>query len=400
MNRPGSSPTTPHLSIFVSHPTQFEGPLYPKIARDGNVELEVFFWRTDEPTRQVIDAEVGIKAPWDNLSLTDGYTYSVLPRQTLACWRFIQTKVLKPSERRVLLVNGWRGRAAFLTLLAGVLRRIPIILRLDTVDLYPASKLRSIRRRAVRALVYRIPAAFMVTSTLTQQHLLHRGVPKEAIFFFPYAIDNEFVAGEVGRNRERREELRCELGIAPHDTVIMTALKFVPREGVKDLVQAYAALSDWHNSTTLLLVGDGPLRAELQPYVPRQPGMKVVFTGWVLYSRLMQLYAVSDLFVHPGIEEPWGCSVQEAAACRLPVVSSDLVGAAHDLVRPGENGLVYRGGDVKQLRAALASMLERRSQWPEMGDKSWQIVQAWGHERALSEIKRAVDYVLSSKMPQ
>ncbi len=61
----------------------------------------------------------------------------------------------------------------------------------------------------------------------------------------------------------------------------------------------------------------------------------------------------ADLFVHPVREERWGVSVAEALACGLPVVASDRVGAAHDLVVPGENGVLYSAGG-----AALSSAIE------------------------------------------
>jgi glycosyltransferase involved in cell wall biosynthesis len=177
----------------------------------------------------------------------------------------------------------------------------------------------------------------------------------------------------------------------------MAALKFVPREGVWDLMRAYAGLTDWHGSTSLLLAGDGPLKPELEAYVRQQRIPNIIFTGWVPYSRLIELYALSDLFVHPAIEERWGCSVNEALACRLPVVVSDLVGASYDLVKPGVNGYTYRGGDTDALRAALATSLEHREEWAQMGEQSVAIVQDWDHDRCIEELHRTVDYILSQR---
>lgn len=397
MIRPESKGQCPRLSIVVSHPTQFEGPLYPKIARKGHLQLEVFFWQTAQPTLYLKHTETGIKPQWDNIPLTEGYSYQVIPSQPLACWRFIHEKLMVRRDHHVVLINGWSGKAALFTLIAALRTRVPVILRQDTVDLYRTSALKSIRRWATRSVLYRLPTAFMATGSLARQHLLRRGIKEEAIFTLPYAVDNEFLCQAVDLHRTRRAELRRALGIDPDATVIMTALQFIPREGVGDLVRAYSGLSDWHDSTVLLLAGDGPLRSEVEAFVRQQGTMRVVFTRWVPYSRLIELYAISDLFVHPGVREPWGCSVQEAAACRLPIVASDLVGASHDLVRPGVNGLVYQGGNVDSLRTALMAMLAKREQWPAMGEQSWLIAQDWGHERAIMEIERAVDYALSLK---
>src|SRR6185295_16395131 len=77
----------------------------------------------------------------------------------------------------------------------------------------------------------------------------------------------------------------------------------------------------------------------------------------VPYPDLPALYGAADLFVHPAREERWGVSVAEALACGLPVVASSRVGAAYDLVRPGENGFTYEAGDgdglAQRIEAAL-----------------------------------------------
>jgi glycosyltransferase involved in cell wall biosynthesis len=385
------------LNIFVSHPTQFEGPLYPKIAQSARFNLKVLFWNTAKPMTELV-TPTGIKPQWDNLSLINNYSFATLPANLFDTWRYLTQSVLPSANRHVFLINGWSAQAARLAFLVGLLNKIPIILRLDTVDLYPLTLRQFVRRKVFKPILYRIPKAFMATSTLTKQHLLHSNVKENEIFIFPYALDNHFLTQLSASHRERRANLRKELGIDSDQTVVMAALFFVPREGVWDLLRAYANLTSWHNSTILLLAGDGPQRVELEAFSHSHPFMKVIFTGWVKYSRLLELYALSDLFVHPGIEEQWGCSVQEAAAFSLPIVGSDLVGATYDLVRPGENGLTYRGGDFLDLRNVLTVMLERQSEWPKMGQRSWDIVQDWGHERAIGELERALDYVLSKTL--
>lgn len=382
------------LSFFVSHPTPFEGPLYPKLTANGTLALEVYFWGWSDPAEQS-SGEGGIKPCWNLQSLTDGYQHYRLPSQPWACWWYILDHALTPSQDRVVLVNGWSDLAPLLAMFAARLKSIPIILRMDTVDLYRVSTLRGLRRRLIRSIIYRLPVAFMAIGSLSREHLRGWGIPNRSIFTFPYALDNNVLAQNVSLHRTNRTTLRQELGIDPQVNVVMAAVKFVDREGARDLVAAFSGLPNWHNSTVLLMVGDGPMRAELEELAHRCDTMRVIFTGWVDYSRLIQLYGISDLFVHPGIEEPWGCSVQEAAACRLPIVGSDLVGATHDLVEHEVNGLIYEGGNVEALKAALVAMLERRTQWPAMGEESWRIVQDWGHERCLLELEHAVDYALA-----
>ena len=103
----------------------------------------------------------------------------------------------------------------------------------------------------------------------------------------------------------------------------------------------------------LLFVGDGELRASLERRAA-ELAVDVTFTGFVQGDALLECYAAADIFALVSRREPWGVVVNEAAAFGLPLVLTDRVGAAADLLVPGENGELVRSGDVEQQAAALA----------------------------------------------
>jgi glycosyltransferase involved in cell wall biosynthesis len=76
--------------------------------------------------------------------------------------------------------------------------------------------------------------------------------------------------------------------------------------------------------------------------------------GYVLSSGLPELFADYGVFVMPSLEEPWGVAIAEAAATGLPLICSEVCGAAVDLLRSFYNGLTVPPGDA----AALANALE------------------------------------------
>jgi glycosyltransferase involved in cell wall biosynthesis len=121
---------------------------------------------------------------------------------------------------------------------------------------------------------------------------------------------------------------------------------------------------------------------------------QVIFMGYQPYSYLPKYYALADVFVHPAIQEPWGVSVNEAMACGLPVIVSDRVGAAYDLVQDGENGFIFRGGDVRSLQ----TVLERFFSIPEnerlkMDAKSQDIIRTWSYRTNLQGLLAVVNYL-------
>ncbi len=92
-------------------------------------------------------------------------------------------------------------------------------------------------------------------------------------------------------------------------------------------------------------------------------GVRLVLAGDVEWERIVELYVAADVFALLSEREPWAVVVNEAAACGLPLVLSDRVGAAHDLLRDGENGAPRRRRRRRR-RRARASRARRRCRAP------------------------------------
>jgi len=103
--------------------------------------------------------------------------------------------------------------------------------------------------------------------------------------------------------------------------------------------------------TRLLVVGDGPARAELERQLPN-----AVFVGFQSGAALSQLVASLDVFVHTGTDETFCQSIQEALASGVPVVAP-ASGGPVDLVRHGDNGWLYPVGKPALLRGAVETLV-------------------------------------------
>jgi glycosyltransferase involved in cell wall biosynthesis len=103
------------------------------------------------------------------------------------------------------------------------------------------------------------------------------------------------------------------------------------------------------------------------------------------------------VFVLPSAHEPWGLVVNEAMNAAKPVVVSDQVGCAPDLVRDGVNGFVFPAGDI----GALAERLRRLTEDPElarrMGEESLRIIDKWNFDADVQGLLEALDYVVGTR---
>ena len=119
--------------------------------------------------------------------------------------------------------------------------------------------------------------------------------------------------------------------------------RLAPEKRLDVLVRAVAAADD--SRLAARSCGDGAEREHLEQ-LARDLGVASCSLGDVEWERIVELYVAADVFALLSEREPWAVVVNEAAACGLPLVLSDRVGAAHDLLRDGENGTLVPAGDV------------------------------------------------------
>jgi glycosyltransferase involved in cell wall biosynthesis len=138
-------------------------------------------------------------------------------------------------------------------------------------------------------------------------------------------------------------------------------------------------------------VGGGEQQEELERLAAAL-GIKpwVRFLGSRPWAELPELYAAADIFVLPSLFEPWGAVVIEAMACSLPVVVTDRVGSAPDLVRPGENGWIVPAGESEALADALAEAFADSEAMGRMSEASARIAASWGEDACVESFVAAV----------
>lgn len=123
------------------------------------------------------------------------------------------------------------------------------------------------------------------------------------------------------------------------------------------LIAAAAKLRDAGVAFELVLVGDGPMRAEVEAAIRRHRlEAQVTITGWVDGGRVKREIAAARVLVLPSISENLPVVIMEALALGRPVVSTYVAGIP-ELVRPGETGWLVPASDADALAGALREAL-------------------------------------------
>lgn len=157
----------------------------------------------------------------------------------------------------------------------------------------------------------------------------------------------------------RSDAWRHAVGATDGERILLYVGRLAGEKRVELLASAMRELPD----TRLVLVGDGPARMEL---AQRLAGTPAHFTGYLRGAELATAYASADMFVFPSDTETFGQVVQEAMASGLPVVGA-AAGGTLDLVREGENALLFRPGDAVHLRAQVRALLDQPALMAAMG---------------------------------
>jgi L-malate glycosyltransferase len=156
--------------------------------------------------------------------------------------------------------------------------------------------------------------------------------------------------------RGDREALRRRLGLALKRRYLTCVARFHPVKDHTTLLRGFAAVAATRDDVDLLLVGDGPLRGDLQA-LSCQLGMesRVRFLG--VRSDVPDLLRVSDLFALTSVSEAASLTLLEAMASGLPVVVT-AVGGNPEIVREEMEGLLVPRGHAPATAAALMRLLD------------------------------------------
>jgi phosphatidylinositol alpha 1,6-mannosyltransferase len=150
----------------------------------------------------------------------------------------------------------------------------------------------------------------------------------------------------------RDPELVESLGGPDRVPTLLLVSRLVKEKDLADLVGLDRYLRGRGVPFRLALVGDGPMRVELEAALP-----DAVFAGYHSGAELARWYASADVFIFPSTTETLGNVVLEALASGLPAVVVDR-GGPQDLIEPGSNGYVAPANDIPAIGEYLERLLQ------------------------------------------
>jgi glycosyltransferase involved in cell wall biosynthesis len=178
--------------------------------------------------------------------------------------------------------------------------------------------------------------------------------------------------------------------------------RIVPYKGLGALLRAFKSVETRAPGVRLLVCGDGPELPSARELKQSLQLDRVEFVGSVPPAMVPAYYNLADAYVHPAVfaegrvrAEAWGFTVNEAMSMSRPVIATDAVAAAYDLVEDGVTGFRVRAADEEQLAARMVELAQDPERARAMGVEARKRIelvtpatQAEGFGRALKALGR------------
>ncbi len=159
------------------------------------------------------------------------------------------------------------------------------------------------------------------------------------------------VAAALVHPAQRSAELRASWCADEDTPVVMLVSRIAPEKNLQVVIQAFEQMRKIEPLARLVMVGDGPARAELERRHPH-----VIFAGMQTGEDLARYYASGDIFLYPSLTETYGNVTVEAMASGLATVAYDYA-AAQQHIRHDVNGLLVPFADTEAFVAQAGGLI-------------------------------------------
>jgi glycosyltransferase involved in cell wall biosynthesis len=195
----------------------------------------------------------------------------------------------------------------------------------------------------------------MILNEGMRSEAIESGFSPESLHWMPNPIDtDEFGPTSPGDQRA----LRSRCGIPASARVIIYCGRLAPEKALPSLLDAFAMVAREDPDALLVMIGDGPMRNELDTQV-RQLGLpeqSVRFTGRMEPDDVSSWLKIGDLFALVSFSEGFPCSLAEAMSTGIPSVVSDIP-ANRQLIEDGKQGFLVPVSNSKAIADAILRLL-------------------------------------------
>ena len=356
-------------------------PVFNELAKHESIDVKVIFLAATDPSMR----------QWRIYSEEIRFWHHILPswRNRIGKYNLLLNQnpgeILNRLRPDVILCGGYNYFASWQALRWSRRNNVPFLLWCESTANDDRSG--NIVLESLKRSFFSRCDGFVVPGISAREYAQTKGALPGNTFIAPNAVDNALFAAGAESARMDAPRTLGRLGLPARFFLFVGRL--VKEKGVNELIEAYAALPEGVRSKIgLVLAGEGALRAELESRARAIfPGC-VHFAGFVHREELANYYGLAECLVFPTHSDTWGMVVNEAMACGLPIICSEVAGCAADLLRA--NGIVVSPQDSSQLSDAMKRLAGDSALREQMSSCSREIIRRYSPESCAGGIAEAI----------
>lgn len=292
------------------------------------------------------------------------------------------------KSQRIDIVHSQGARADFFARIAAKLAKVPIII--STVQMlvegYNVGYLKRFLYQTFDRFSERFVDYFLVVSSVLKENMIEvHGIPPDKIIKIYNGIETDYYK-PVG-NEEMRYKIRREFAVNDSDILIASLGRLVWQKGFEYFLHAIPEILREIPDARFILVGDGPLRPELERLaVELGEGDKIIFAGY--RSDVRDVLAALDIVVIPSVLEGFPMITLEAMAMAKPIVAAKIDGITEQIT-DGINGILIPPKDSSAIAQAIIRLINDRESGKKLGLAARKRVeQEFSVEKMVSETEK------------
>jgi len=377
------------VAIISPTPFYYHASIYRQLATTSEIDLTVYYCSNEALHGVEVEKMYRTKGKMANEEdLLGGYNYKFLknysPTPSFMRWPFglintgIWTEIKKGGYDAVVL-QSWTNLTWWLAFLACLRFNTPVLFMTDSNFFLEPSKSKlkiGLKKILLGKFLFKKAAGFLTSGTANARFYRTYGVPEEKMVRLPFSWGYEQLLLRAQELKPKREELRKSFGIKKDEIVLLYVGRLSKEKRPFNLLEAYSRVSCLNKK--LFFVGDGPLRPQLEKYINDLKIKEVYLIGFQPREEVFNFYTLADVLVLPSRDETWGIVVNEAMCFGLPIIASDRIGAAADLVKNGYNGFIFPADDSEKLTSGIKKLIRLSSKERLLfGKRSTEIITEW-----------------------
>lgn len=335
--------------------------------------IRVLRQRHPEISLRVLYLHAALTQPWE-VGFDDGVS-ELLPASSKEASKVL-LRAIRAGDFDILHLAGWGHPLLMEALIMGGCFGRIISVESDTQLPEREPFWKAIVKRLLYPLLFSRIAMFFPGGSRQQRYFRHYGVPERKIRMAQMTVDVTSILQRTSNARQNVEAVKAQWGLPLEDVIFLYIGRLDNfKGGVQDLLKAFEAIAVRNNGATLVIAGDGELRASVEAAVAHNE--KIRYLGRLPYDKVLGLYPVGDVLILPSHFDNWGLVVNEAMAAGLPVIASDRVGCVDDLVQHGSTGLIFPSGDRAALEKAMQRLAGDKLLRKQMGEAGRTLISQW-----------------------